>query len=100
MSWSELERFEADVEADAALQRSLKHCRSVKSSSVKASSRQSGKRGSREHRHWQWPSAALRRAELDAWLDARRIRQWLVDTIQFKALIGSAGKLPAVTSVR
>jgi len=27
MSWSELERFVADVEADAALQRALKHCR-------------------------------------------------------------------------
>ncbi len=30
MSWSELERFVADVEADAALQRALKHCRSRK----------------------------------------------------------------------
>jgi predicted ribosomally synthesized peptide with nif11-like leader len=30
MSWSELERFVADVEADAALQRTLKHCRSRK----------------------------------------------------------------------
>jgi len=29
-SWSELERFVADVEADAALQRALKHCRSRK----------------------------------------------------------------------
>ena len=30
MSWSELERFVADAEADAALQRALKHCRSRK----------------------------------------------------------------------
>jgi len=30
MSWSELERFVADVESDAALQRALKHCRSRK----------------------------------------------------------------------
>lgn len=30
MSWSELERFVADVEADVALQRALKHCRSRK----------------------------------------------------------------------
>jgi len=30
MSWQELERFVADVEADPALQRALKHCRSRK----------------------------------------------------------------------
>ena len=30
MSWPELERFVADVEADQALQRALKHCRSRK----------------------------------------------------------------------
>ena len=30
MSWPELERFVADVEADPALQRALKHCRSRK----------------------------------------------------------------------
>jgi predicted ribosomally synthesized peptide with nif11-like leader len=30
MSWSELERFVADVEADAELQRALQHCRSRK----------------------------------------------------------------------
>jgi predicted ribosomally synthesized peptide with nif11-like leader len=30
MSWSELERFVADVEADTSLQRALKHCRSRK----------------------------------------------------------------------
>ena len=30
MSWSELERFVDDVEADDALQRALKHCRSRK----------------------------------------------------------------------
>ena len=30
MSWSELERFVDDVEADTALQRALKHCRSRK----------------------------------------------------------------------
>ena len=30
MSWSELERFVADAEADAALQRALRHCRSRK----------------------------------------------------------------------
>ena len=30
MSWSELERFVDDVEADADLQRALKHCRSRK----------------------------------------------------------------------
>ena len=30
MSWSELERFVADVEADAELQRALRHCRSRK----------------------------------------------------------------------
>jgi predicted ribosomally synthesized peptide with nif11-like leader len=30
MNWSELERFVADVEADASLQRALKHCRSRK----------------------------------------------------------------------
>jgi hypothetical protein len=30
MSWSELERFVDDVEADASLQRALKHCRSCK----------------------------------------------------------------------
>jgi hypothetical protein len=30
MSWSELERFVADVEADSTLKRSLKHCRSRK----------------------------------------------------------------------
>jgi predicted ribosomally synthesized peptide with nif11-like leader len=30
MSWSELERFVADVEADSDLQRALKHCRSRK----------------------------------------------------------------------
>ena len=30
MSWSELERFVDDVEADRDLQRSLKHCRSRK----------------------------------------------------------------------
>ena len=30
MSWSELERFVAGVEAEAALQRALKHCRSRK----------------------------------------------------------------------
>ena len=30
MSWSELERFVDDVEADSALQRALKHCRSRK----------------------------------------------------------------------
>jgi predicted ribosomally synthesized peptide with nif11-like leader len=30
MSWSELERFVDDVEADGALQRALKHCRSRK----------------------------------------------------------------------
>ena len=30
MSWLELECFVADMEADAALQRTLKHCRSRK----------------------------------------------------------------------
>ena len=30
MSWSELERFVVDVEADAALRRALRHCRSRK----------------------------------------------------------------------
>jgi hypothetical protein len=30
MSWSELERFVGDVEADVALQRALKYCRSRK----------------------------------------------------------------------
>jgi predicted ribosomally synthesized peptide with nif11-like leader len=30
MSWPQLERFVADVEADAALQRALRHCRSRK----------------------------------------------------------------------
>ncbi len=30
MSWSELERFVDDVEADSALQRALKYCRSRK----------------------------------------------------------------------
>ena len=30
MSWSELERFVSEVEADPALQRALKHCRSRK----------------------------------------------------------------------
>ena len=30
MSWPELERFVADVEADPALQRALRHCRSRK----------------------------------------------------------------------
>jgi predicted ribosomally synthesized peptide with nif11-like leader len=30
MSWSELERFVDDVEADSGLQRALKHCRSRK----------------------------------------------------------------------
>ena len=30
MSWSELERFVGDVEADRALKRSLGHCRSRK----------------------------------------------------------------------
>jgi predicted ribosomally synthesized peptide with nif11-like leader len=30
MSWSELERFVGDAEADHGLQRSLKHCRSRK----------------------------------------------------------------------
>ena len=30
MSWSELERFVDDVEADASLQRALKHCHSRK----------------------------------------------------------------------
>ena len=30
MSWSELERFVDDVEADTALQRALTHCRSRK----------------------------------------------------------------------
>ena len=30
MSWSELERFVGDVEADRDLQRSLRHCRSRK----------------------------------------------------------------------
>ena len=30
MSWSELERFVDDVEADSAHQRALKHCRSRK----------------------------------------------------------------------
>ena len=30
MSWSELERFVDDVQADSALQRALKHCRSRK----------------------------------------------------------------------
>jgi len=30
MSWSELERFVDDVEADSSLQRALKHCRSRK----------------------------------------------------------------------
>ncbi len=30
MSWSELERFVDDVEADSALQSALKHCRSRK----------------------------------------------------------------------
>ncbi len=30
MSWSELERFVADLEADTSLQRALKHCRSRK----------------------------------------------------------------------
>lgn len=30
MSWSELERFVVEVEADQALQRALKHCRSRK----------------------------------------------------------------------
>ena len=30
MSWSELERLVADVEADTLLQRALKHCRSRK----------------------------------------------------------------------
>ena len=30
MSWSELERFVDDVEADAALRRALRHCRSRK----------------------------------------------------------------------
>jgi len=30
MSWSELERFVGDAEADRGLQRSLKHCRSRK----------------------------------------------------------------------
>jgi predicted ribosomally synthesized peptide with nif11-like leader len=30
MSWSELERFVSEVEADVALQRALRHCRSRK----------------------------------------------------------------------
>ena len=30
MSWSELERLVCDAEADAAMQRALKHCRSRK----------------------------------------------------------------------
>jgi predicted ribosomally synthesized peptide with nif11-like leader len=30
MSWSELERFVAELEADATLRRALKHCRSRK----------------------------------------------------------------------
>jgi len=30
MSWSELERFVDEVEADSCLQRALKHCRSRK----------------------------------------------------------------------
>ena len=30
MSWSELERFVSEVEADPSLQRALKHCRSRK----------------------------------------------------------------------
>jgi predicted ribosomally synthesized peptide with nif11-like leader len=30
MSWSELERFVTEVEADVALQRALRHCRSRK----------------------------------------------------------------------
>ena len=30
MSWPELERFVAEAEADPAMQRSLKHCRSRK----------------------------------------------------------------------
>ena len=30
MSWSELERFVEELEADAALRRALKHCRSRK----------------------------------------------------------------------
>ena len=30
MSWSELERLVSDAEADAAMQRALKHCRSRK----------------------------------------------------------------------
>jgi predicted ribosomally synthesized peptide with nif11-like leader len=30
MSWSELERFVDDMEADSCLQRALKHCRSRK----------------------------------------------------------------------
>jgi predicted ribosomally synthesized peptide with nif11-like leader len=30
MSWSELQRFVAEVEADVALQRALRHCRSRK----------------------------------------------------------------------
>jgi predicted ribosomally synthesized peptide with nif11-like leader len=30
MSWSELERFVDEVEADVSLQRALKHCRSRK----------------------------------------------------------------------
>ena len=53
MSWSELERFVDDVEADSALQRALKHCRSRKELILAA--RRLGYRITRIdlHRAWQ-----------------------------------------------
>ncbi len=53
MSWSELERFVDDVEADSAIQRALKHCRSRKELILAA--RRLGYRITRIdlHRAWQ-----------------------------------------------
>ncbi|WP_240307701.1 Nif11-like leader peptide family natural product precursor [Synechococcus sp. RS9917] len=46
MSWSELERFVADVEADRALQRALKHCRSREELISRHGASATGSRGS------------------------------------------------------
>jgi len=63
MSWQELERFVADVEADQALQRALKHCRSRKE--LILAGRRLGYRITRMDLQRAWQEEQLEQAQRD-----------------------------------
>ncbi|MBW0167762.1 MAG: Nif11-like leader peptide family natural product precursor [Vulcanococcus sp.] len=63
MSWSELERFVSEVEADAALQRALRHCRSRKELILAA--RRLGYRITRIDLQRAWQEDQLEQAQRD-----------------------------------